>query len=824
MRKKSVFLVSLLIVAMLLMGVSNQVTTPSSIHPSQESALNLGVPAYTPHTRIVIHGDANFSDTALNEGWSGNGSSSDPFIIQKLEIDLGGVAGHCINISDTRANFTIQNCNLTRASSGAGIFLENVSFGYLFNNTCTFNVHGIYLLQSAYNILENNTCFSNSRGISMYASDFNTVTSNNCDDNNNYGIFLQVCGSNLLWSNLCSSTGTNGIHSESAVSNTFANNTCNQNYDGLRIGTSSSGNIVANNTCSFNSNYGIRGYNDDIEKPLYIINNLCTNNDYGIEVSGTKVIVSKNNLIDNEIHGIYIEGGDESIFSYNSILRSYEGIYSYYGRYNTFSHNEISVGDDGIWFMESEGNIISENSIIDFIRTGITLEQFSHSNTIYLNDIALDIGSWEPEFYGVDLHSVDDNNVTMNYFLYTSYLPESYPIRDDGGSNIIDRNWYDEYLDEDYNGDGYWDTAYSIYGSAGNSDPRPLVYLPHLPEWTEPPTDQVIDYWGQSFYYDLNATAPSPITWSVNDTIQFTIDNNGILQTLSDLPVDSYGLRVKVTTIYGLYIIGIFRLIVQEVSLPEWIVGPSNFVIPEGDAFNEGLIATDESGISTWSLNNTIDFSLTVQHLNVTGYNFGWELLQIANATTLLEGDYPLNATVVDPYGNILTGIFTVTVSPETTDVTAPVWIATPTAQILSYGEPLALQLAAWDASGIAYGWVNDTDHFTIDESWVLRNVSSLGLELYRLEVRMYDSFDNFCSATFTVTVLDEPTTPTTTTSSTITTTSPTSPTTPTNLTPTTTPLDGMFPIMTFALGLGLGGGIVIVAVLFMLRKSKLNT
>jgi parallel beta-helix repeat protein len=818
MPKLSVFLVSLLLVALPLAGIYNHVIILSSLLPSQESALNLGVPAEIPHAPIVIHGDANFSSTALNEGWSGNGSSEDPFIIDILYIDLGREAGHCINISDTRANFTIQNCNLTGASSGAGIFLENVSFGYLFNNTCTFNGHGIYLLQSTYNVLENNTCFSNSRGIYMYASDFNTVIGNDCDDNNNYGIFLELCDSNLLRSNLCSSTGTNGINGRALTANTFANNTCNQNYGGIRIGDSSFGNIVVNNTCSYNSHYGIRGYNDDIELQLFIINNICTNNENGIEPSGTGVIVTKNNLVDNEIYGIYIEGCDESTFSYNSILRSYEGIWSYYARYNTYSHNEISIGDDGMWFWESQENMISENSISGFIRSGITLEQFSHSNTIYLNDIAADMDSWEPEFYGVDLHSVNDNNVSMNYFLYTEYLPDSYPIRDSGSSNIIDRNWYDEYEDEDYNDDGYWDTAYSIYGSAGNSDPRPLVYPPHPPEWTEPPIDKVIDYWGQSFYYDLNATAPSPISWSVNDTIQFTIDSNGVLQTLSDLPVDSYGIRVRVTTIYGLYLTGAFQLTVQEVSLPEWIVGPSDLVLPEGNTVNLGLIVTDESGISNWSINNTIDFSLTAQHLNVTGYNFGWHLLQITNATVLFAGEYPLTVTAVDPYGNTLSGVFTVTISVEATDVTAPVWISTPTAQVLSYGAPLAMQLVAWDASGIASGWVNDTVHFAVDGSWVLRNISILEPGIYRLEVRMYDLFANFCSANFTVTILAMPstTTPTTTT----TTSGPPTTTTQSSTLPTTL-VDGLFPMMTFALGLGIGGGIVVLLVIVLTRRRN---
>jgi len=353
--KNGVFWNAVCMLFILLLGntmlvANSDVLSPQANEAIEEPGTRGLCLAGTPHTPIVIDGDANFSVTATLEGWPGDGSYETPYIIDGLDIDLDGGAGHCINISNTRVNFTIQNCNLTGASAGAGIFLNNVSFGYLFNNTCNFNGHGIYLLQSNHNVLENNTCFSNSRGIYMYESDFNAVTGNDCDDNSNYGIFLQLCDSNLLRSNLCSSTGTNGIHGQSVVSNTFANNTCNQNSNGIRIGVSSSGNIVANNTCSFNSNYGIRGYNDDVEKPLFVINNFCTNNDCGIEVSGTRVIVSKNNLIDNEIFGIYIEGCDESTFSYNSILRSYQGIRSDYTSYCTFSHNEISDGDDGMWF------------------------------------------------------------------------------------------------------------------------------------------------------------------------------------------------------------------------------------------------------------------------------------------------------------------------------------------------------------------------------------------------------------------------------------------------------------------------------------------
>ncbi|MFX1262735.1 MAG: hypothetical protein ACFFAZ_11650, partial [Promethearchaeota archaeon] len=94
--------------------------------------------AGTPHGPIAIDGDANFSDMALLEGWPGDGSPENPYIIDGLNIDLDGRRGSCISVSNTRVCFITSNCNLTGAyqnymdwiqSQGAGINLENVTGG-----------------------------------------------------------------------------------------------------------------------------------------------------------------------------------------------------------------------------------------------------------------------------------------------------------------------------------------------------------------------------------------------------------------------------------------------------------------------------------------------------------------------------------------------------------------------------------------------------------------------------------------------------------------------------------------------------------------------
>jgi parallel beta-helix repeat protein len=777
--------------------------------------------AFILHDPIVINGDANFTETASAEGWLGDGSSDNPYIIENLDIDRGGTSGACINISNTLVHFTIQNCALAGASAHAGIYLNNVSHGFLSNSTSTSNRYGIYLLYSNNNTIANNTCTSNSDGgIFMYDSDYNTVSGNDCDNNANFGIFLRFCESSLFSNNSCSSTGAYGIHVRESISNTIENNTCKQNGDGIRVWYSSSGNTLIRNVCDFNGNYGILIDNDNPVFPSYATENHCSDNDYGIYASGSFLNIVNNTLIDNLINGIQAECSDSAVTD-NYVRGSDEGIRLQYGSYNTISRNEITQSDSyGIWIEDSSENLISQNSITDAVGMGISVGYFSHSNTLLLNDIQYDLYWVDPEFIGIYVdEDTSENNVTLNYILYysqgTQYSATILDDCTDSWGTIIDRNWYEDYSGYDNNGDGYGDDPYDIPGIAGNSDPRPLMYPPFAPTWVEPLTDQVIDYWSQPFYYDLNATAPTAIIWAVNDTIRFAIDSNGILQSIADLPVGSYGIGVKVTNLYGVCITSSFQLTVQEISPPEWISGPIDLVINFGEGFDYGLIAMDQSGITEWAINDTVNFALSVTWLNVTGYHNGWHLLQITNATTLMAGVYPLNVTVVDPYGNALTGIFTVTVEPPDQDVTAPIWIVSPINEILEYGESFEQRLGAWDSSGVALWWLNETTHFSIDENGVIRNATVVETGIYRLEVRAYDPYDNYGSATLVVTILEAMTTPTTT--PTTTTAPPTSTTTPTS----PSPPEVMGPVVILLLIAGVSGAAVVVTVIVLLRRKS---
>ena len=87
------------------------------------------------HGKICINSNSEFEQIAQQEGWSGNGSSGNPYIIENYEIDGMG-SGYCIYIGNTTVHFVIRNCYLYNTSSqgtiyspGGGIVLYNVTNG-----------------------------------------------------------------------------------------------------------------------------------------------------------------------------------------------------------------------------------------------------------------------------------------------------------------------------------------------------------------------------------------------------------------------------------------------------------------------------------------------------------------------------------------------------------------------------------------------------------------------------------------------------------------------------------------------------------------------
>ncbi len=133
-----------------------------------------------------IHIYNNWSDARDVGICTGDGTYSDPYIIEDLVID-GKNASTCILIEFSDDYFKIENCTLFNSSSStqdAGIKLVYVSNGILKNNFITENgwgymqTYGIYINTCDNITLFNNTISKNSHGINLLGSNNINVTQN----------------------------------------------------------------------------------------------------------------------------------------------------------------------------------------------------------------------------------------------------------------------------------------------------------------------------------------------------------------------------------------------------------------------------------------------------------------------------------------------------------------------------------------------------------------------------------------------------------------------------------------------------------------------
>ena len=218
-----------------------------------------------------INGNAQLSSAAS----SGNGTLSNPFIIENLNIVGGGSLDFCIYIQNTDKYFILRNCTATNGQQA--ITLNNVSHAiiedclandsnygiviqFCFNDILIHNSTvshttqiGIYLYASNYTTVFNNTLYhclptainSNMRG-------FNNLTYNRIHGGGN-GIYVDNSNNNSITFNSIYSNSGTGIILHSADNCTIIDNNSTQNTRGIYSETSSTNNDYIRNNASDNT-------------------------------------------------------------------------------------------------------------------------------------------------------------------------------------------------------------------------------------------------------------------------------------------------------------------------------------------------------------------------------------------------------------------------------------------------------------------------------------------------------------------------------------------------------------------------------------------
>jgi len=274
--------------------------------------------------------------TVAKEGGicTGNGTYSDPYIIEDLEIDGEG-SGNSILIENSNVYFKIVNCTLYNAEWGseAGIGLLNVNNSQLIGNNCSYSQLGIVFGDgwgggSCYNNTLSGNIVNNNRGGILLSDSFNNTVSGNTANNNTWcGIYILACNYTVISGNTMNDNNMNGLHlagNNSIISgnimndnnmhgmwiaysynNTFLRNTVNNNnWSGICL-VDSNYNIISGNTAFYNTECGIVLFYSNYNT---ISGNTANYNRWGIILSDSDY---------NIVSGNYVIGNDECIVELN---------------------------------------------------------------------------------------------------------------------------------------------------------------------------------------------------------------------------------------------------------------------------------------------------------------------------------------------------------------------------------------------------------------------------------------------------------------------------------------------------------------------------
>lgn len=288
-----------------------------------------------------------------NSGWiafrnagncTGNGTFSEPYVIEDLVINAGGV-GSCIWIENSDVYFIIQFCSLLHSDihwNEAGIKLRNVTNGILINNICSSNFFGISIWESDNNVIQGNDVkFNHDYGIFLSYSNNNTILANTVYLNGWTGIDLENCGNNTISENILNMNQVVGIQLEDCDNNTVSKNAIKNSNLGIILTYSNNNTIFLNDASNIDFDGIALAHSDNNT----ISRNTANYNDCGIDLSDSDNNTISGNTANYNTDGIILERSNYNKISGNNLIGNVNCIYESDCRGNFFENN--NCGEEG---------------------------------------------------------------------------------------------------------------------------------------------------------------------------------------------------------------------------------------------------------------------------------------------------------------------------------------------------------------------------------------------------------------------------------------------------------------------------------------------
>lgn len=277
--------------------------------------------AYDTHGPIDIYSDDDFEALVTSEGWDGNGTEINPYIIEGLEIntDIG-----CIDIQNVRSHFIVRNCNLTAGFGMSGLFIVNTTNGIVDNVEVSNQIWGIAVSNCTDVVVRNCRGYKNNNAaIFFLLSQFCYAINNSIYDGGPWGILVRDSRQCNLENNTVKEC-TYGVIVDSSTQCTFDNNTVTQNTIGMYLEQQSNSSLIIKNRFFSNTNHGVwidTGESNQIYYNMFGPNGIANANDNGTSNTWDDGINRGNEWDDYDGSGPYvIEGSAGSEDRYPLLL------------------------------------------------------------------------------------------------------------------------------------------------------------------------------------------------------------------------------------------------------------------------------------------------------------------------------------------------------------------------------------------------------------------------------------------------------------------------------------------------------------------------
>ncbi|MCE7741922.1 MAG: hypothetical protein GOP50_05645 [Candidatus Heimdallarchaeota archaeon] len=456
---------------------------------------------YVVSPAIAIYQNSHF---ALN-GFAGNGTESNPYIIENLKINTDTNYG--IYVEGTNSHFIIRNCLVDAYMIGINIYDCAPGTATIYNNTCKSikGGTGIQTLYSPNITVSDNICENNYGGIIVDLCENATISNNHCGFNDMpIGVFYSK--NSYVFNNTCDYSSNVGVYVVGSNGTTIANNTIDD------IGGSNWG--------------GNRAIDLSYSSNITIKHNLISDCGVGIELFAIQESESFGNIIMRcDSYGFYVDWystdwpSANNTFHHNFLVGN-AWSYSYWSNPTS---QALDRGQNSVWYdvNTNVGNYWSNYTgsgvydidggkfyydpypfaIIDTDSDGLDdmQENFIYFTNPYLNDTDSDLllDSEEIFVYGTDPNRIDTDYDGLldgeEVFIYdtgpTTQDTDTDELKDGEEIFVFGTNPKRRDTDGDTMPDG-WEVINGLDPLVENADEDPdldgLINLEELSEDTEP--------------------------------------------------------------------------------------------------------------------------------------------------------------------------------------------------------------------------------------------------------------------------------------------------------------------------------------------------